>query len=246
MRIYTTLAMGEYHVNHCEDHLLIEEMFGNRLLCAVMDGCTMGEDSHFASALAGKLIRKIVKERSFQAFHDSLPAPSPLDNELKEILRQFFSELKSIKNQLFLETKELLTTLLLLLIDEKTDSGIVLVIGDGLVSLNGKVTVFDQDNKPDYIGYHLSEDFEVWFEKQSQKIIIESIEDISISTDGIETFETVRNIANKENIDPIHYLLNDKMGNDRSEMLNMKMKTMEREFGLKPTDDLAIIRIIKE
>lgn len=246
MRIYATLAMGEYHVNHCEDHLLIEEMFGGQLLCAVMDGCTMGEDSHFASALAGKLLRKIVKERSFQAFHNSLPAPLPLDNELKEVLRQFFSELKSIKNQLFLETKELLTTLLLLLIDEKTDSGIVLVIGDGLVSVNGKVTVFDQDNKPDYIGYHLNEDFEMWFEKQTQKILIESIQDISISTDGIETFETVGNPVDKENIDPIHYLLNDKIGNDRSEMLNVKMKTMEREFGLKPTDDLAIIRIMKE
>jgi hypothetical protein len=49
MKIYTTLQIGEHHTNHCEDYLIIEEVGKNKLLCAVMDGCTMGTDSYFAA-----------------------------------------------------------------------------------------------------------------------------------------------------------------------------------------------------
>ena len=69
-----------------------------------------------------------------------------------------------------LDEKELLTTVILLLYDMKTDKGIILSIGDGLISINGKITEFERDNKPDYLAYHLKEDFEEWYANQTQKI----------------------------------------------------------------------------
>lgn len=63
MKIYTALQMGEYHLNHCEDYLFVGGIGNDKLLCAVMEGCTVATDSYFASTLVGKLLRKIAKEK---------------------------------------------------------------------------------------------------------------------------------------------------------------------------------------
>jgi hypothetical protein len=44
--------------------------------------------------------------------------------------------------------------------DTDAGAGQVMVIGDGLVSIDGQLTEYEQDNRPDYLGYHLGEDFE--------------------------------------------------------------------------------------
>lgn len=149
-----------------------------------------------------------------------------------------------MKNQLMLEPKELLTTLILLLYDQATKEGLVMVIGDGLISINGQVTEFDQENKPDYIGFHLSEDFETWYGQQEQKIYVKELKDVSIATDGILMFSEVIKTEENGAIDPVDFLLNNREQRENPEMLSLKLKTLERRFGLKPTDDLALIRII--
>jgi hypothetical protein len=47
---------------------------------------------------------------------------------------------------------------------------------------------FEQNNKPDYLGYHLNEDFEYWFTNQKRRISKHGIKSFSLSTDGIFTF----------------------------------------------------------
>jgi hypothetical protein len=163
---------------------------------------------------------------------------------LKSILKELFKELIITKNQLLLERNELLTTLIILLIDKKTNSGIVLVIGDGLVNINGTITEFDQDNKPDYLGFHLAEDFDTWYDNQQQKIVFENIQDISIATDGIFMFEQIKKVETTDTIDELKYLVFDQSELEKEEMLYLKLKKLEHNFGIKPTDDLAIIRII--
>ena len=54
--------IGEFHINHNEDFLVTHEIGKDKLMIAVMDGCTMGTESHFASTLIGKLLRQISKE----------------------------------------------------------------------------------------------------------------------------------------------------------------------------------------
>ncbi len=244
MKTYTALQIGDYHTNYCEDYLVTVSIGSDKLLCAVMDGCTNGTDCYFISTLVGKLLRKIAKEKSYRELY----APEPdknIEDALKSILQELFSELKQLKNQLMLEPNELLTTLILLLYDQKSDEGLVVVIGDGFVSINGQATEFDQENKPDYIGFHLSEDFETWYRQQKQKIYFRELNDVSIATDGIFMFSEV--IKTEENgvIDPVDFLVNNREQQENPEMLSGKLKALERRFGLKPTDDLALIRIIR-
>lgn len=244
MKTYTALQIGDYHTNYCEDYLFTGTIGSDQLLCAVMDGCTNGTDCYFISTLVGKLLRKIAKEKSY----GELYAPEPgkdIESSLKLILKDLFSELKTLKNQLMLEPNELLTTLILLLYDQKNEEGLVVVIGDGLVSINGQATEFDQENKPDYIGFHLGEDFETWYKKQEQKIYFKELHDVSIATDGIFMFSKVIKTEENGSIEPVDFLLNNREQEENPDMLSLKLKTLERRFGLKPTDDLALIRIIR-
>ncbi|MCC7454370.1 MAG: protein phosphatase 2C domain-containing protein, partial [Crocinitomix sp.] len=192
MKIYSALRIGEYHVNHCEDYLFVGDIGEDKILCAVMDGCTMGIDSYFVSTLVGKLLRKISIEKGYEELYQADVIPNNLEKLLKSILKELFIELIITKNQLLLERNEMLTTLIILLADKRSKKGLVLVIGDGLVNINGKITEYDQDNKPDYLGFHLTEDFETWYTNQSQKLFIENLQDISISTDGIFMFKQIK------------------------------------------------------
>ncbi|MBW4360240.1 protein phosphatase 2C domain-containing protein [Flavobacterium taihuense] len=243
MKIYSAIQIGDYHQNNCEDHLYIGEYGKNKILCAVMDGCTTALESHFASTLVGKILKKICIEKGYKEFIEQNELELNIEENLKTILRDLLNELKIVKNQLMLDSKELLTTLIIMLIDKNNEQGIILAIGDGFVNVNGEITEFEQDNKPDYLGFHLSEDFETFYNSQKQKIEFNKITDLSISTDGIFTFEQLAPNKSKEEINVIEFLTTEKTNCEKDEMLNLKLKILENEFGLKPTDDFSIIRI---
>lgn len=244
MKIYTALQIGEFHLNHCEDYLVVEEIGNDTKLIAVMDGCTMANDSYFVSTLVGKILKKICKTRGYKSLYGLEVPAYNIEDYLKSILEELLNDIKKVRDQLLLEPKDLLTTLIILLIDKHKNEGIVLVIGDGLVSVNGAVTIFDQDNKPDYLGFHLNENFNEWYSSLSQKIHFKEITDISIATDGITLFKKFRNDANDLEIDPIDFLVKDKTVMDSTDMLEIKLKKLEHIYGVKPTDDLAIIRVV--
>lgn len=244
MKIYTTLQKGEHHLNYCEVYYFVGEIGNDKILCAVMDGCTMATDSYFASTLIGKLLRKISKEMSYKAFYEAEHCIST-ENYLKTILAELFKELVLIKNQLMLEKDELLTTLIIMLIDKKANEGIVLTIGDGLVSINGQVTEFDQDNTPDYLGYHLHKDFEEWYNSQTQKILFYEINDLIIATDGIFTFIPMRKDSRADEINPINFMLFDKTQKQNSTMLSWQLKHLALNHDLKTADDIAMIRVLR-
>ncbi len=244
MNIYSVLQIGDYHINHCEDFLIKKKIGSNKILCAVMDGCSTAMESQFASALFGKILRKISVEEGYKELYE-ISEEDHIEDELKTILKEFFKEIISLKNYLMLDEKELLTTLTIMLYDIKKEQGIIVCIGDGLICVDGKITEFERDNKPDYLAYHLKEDFEDWYANQNQKIFFSQIKDISIATDGISSFTSVKKTNHNEKVDPINYLLTDTENMDSEEMLSLKLKRLEHHYGLKPTDDLAIIRITK-
>jgi len=68
MRVYTTLHMGAFHTHHCEDYLFTDALSTNTHLFIVMDGCSSGTDSQFATALSARIFRKIAREISYKAF----------------------------------------------------------------------------------------------------------------------------------------------------------------------------------
>ena len=68
MKFYELSHIGEFHVNYNEDFMVSEEAGKSRKMIAVMDGCSSGTDSHFASTLIGKLLRKIAKQEAYREY----------------------------------------------------------------------------------------------------------------------------------------------------------------------------------
>lgn len=242
MNIYTALTIGEHHVNFCEDNLLNVKIGENFYLIGVFDGCSMGNESHFAATLTTKILKKVAIEMDFMVFK----AKQGIENLLKQAIKRLFEELITIQNLLLLSKYDLLNTLLIGVLDAQTNTAKFLAIGDGVLIADDKTFVFNQNNQPDYMGYHLHEDFESWFSLQRQFVILENWKDITISTDGIFTFKNFDNKNYSKSIEVIQYLCEDKQFLENENMLNKKMHLLATQYGLKPTDDVAIIRVIRD
>lgn len=242
MRIYKTLNIGEFHTNHCEDFLIEEQIGTNEKLIAVLDGCTMGTESVFASILFGKVLRNIAKKKFYEEFVTDNSIE--LKDKLKEVVKSLIDETKLLKNQLGLETNELLSTLVIGIIETEKLRAEFLTIGDGLICKDGELIEYEQDDKPDYLGYHLADNFENWFDNQKQKLTISEFQDLSICTDGIFTFKNlVDKSKQKSENEIIKYLLIDNEGAEYDNFLDRKVRVLKDKWNHLVTDDLAIIRI---
>ncbi|NIG54940.1 protein phosphatase 2C domain-containing protein [Chitinophaga sp. Cy-1792] len=241
MKVYTTLKMGEHHLNHCEDYLLTADIGAGKIICAVMDGCSMGAESFFAASLTGKLLRKIARSHYYQEFLDNRNSSSTA--LLRSVLRQLFWELGTLQKMLQLDIYELLNTLVLAIGESSGKEMEFICIGDGLIVIDSALYEFDQHNMPDYIGYHLQEDFDQWFETQQQRISVKDIRQFSLCTDGVLTFRRFDTREYAEIADILSFLLMDDHGADTCHMLDRKMIAIEHIYGLKPVDDVAIVRV---
>lgn len=244
MHIYTALQIGHFHSNHCEDYWLVEHLGSRYIVCAVMDGCTMGTDSYFASTITGKLLRKILRQRHYLEHYRPDTQAASAAALLRAVFVELMTGLADMKNNLLLDNDELLTTLVLLVADTQENKGMLVAVGDGFVVINGVVTEYDHDNKSDYLGFHLAEEPGAWYDSLLQKMQLLSLDDISIATDGLGLF-TQLTADPKPAIDPIAFLTIDQQGREYPDMPDRKLKTLEHQFGLKPGDDLALIRLIR-
>ncbi|WP_173021351.1 protein phosphatase 2C domain-containing protein [Lewinella sp. W8] len=244
MQLITHSQIGTHHTDHNEDALVAEELTPEHYLLAVMDGCSSGQESHFAAGLITKILRKIARQTNLRTFAERrTPGVQEL---LKDTVRQLFTTLRDQKALLDIGRYELLTTLVLAVVDVKQRTGEIIVVGDGLVAVNGEITEVDQDNQPDYLGYHLDEPFEEWWPRQQQYFSAEDITDFSLATDGLHTFR----LTSPESFPPIgeeeiiRYLLEDREEEVDAFMLRRKLLMLEETHGLKPTDDLTIVRLL--
>ena len=235
--------IGSFHLNHCEDYVICTDIGDNRLLLAAMDGCSMGDDSYFAATLCGRLLRKVSKGEFYEAYLQG--TQSALDVQLRRVIAKLFDELVSAKDTLLLERNELLTTLLIAIIDVDARQGEVICIGDGVVCIDGELTEYDQDNQPDYLAYHLTEDFARWYPTIKQKISIGHFHDISLSTDGILSFVDAADHAERELMSErlFHYLLVDDTEHGNENGFVKKLHRIKMDWNLIHSDDLGIIRV---
>ncbi len=246
MKKYEISKIGGFHLNYNEDSSAFAEIGENKIIVAVMDGCSMGTESHFASTLIAKLLRKIGKEISFRNFAEKRTQQTK--DCLKEVLGMLFKDLQDVKNKLHLEREELLSTIILGILDTKDKEVELIAVGDGLICCNGQLYEYEQDNKPDYLGYHLDKNFEQWFQNQSQTLNFKNVQDLSICTDGIFTFKNFDGKAYEQMSEKkiLDYLLIDDKGAQEENMLKKKILELEQNFGLLPSDDLTIIRVTTE
>lgn len=234
--------IGTHHIQHNEDQILKIEITSNQSLMAVMDGCSMGDESHFASSLIKKSLQTIAKHFSYRSFIE-LQSISNKDL-IEHVLHALHKKLNEIKNLLILDTNDLLSTLLLVIIDHKTRRAEAVCIGDGLIQYDNNIIEWNQDNKPDYLAYHLTRNSDDWLQSIHQRVTIDNFQKLSICTDGIFTF---RNEAYQlcDEQEMIAQLLTTKLSFDPANNLHKTLLKLRRS-NINHTDDLSIISVYHE
>ena len=244
MKIYELSHIGEFHVNHNEDFKVVADLGKQFKLIAVMDGCSSGTDSHLASTLIGKILRKLAKQESYREFAER--TQFTIKEQLEKVSLNLFSELQTINRHLDLERDEILSTAIIGVVDIENIQAEFIIIGDGVIHIDGETIEYENDNKPDYIGYHLKMDKQEWFEKQTQKKSVSTFKDLSISTDGIHTFKNFDGKSYKT-IEPneiAQQFFSDRQFENSENKLKKTLIKLKEEYGLLPSDDLTIIRVM--
>ncbi|SDX43811.1 hypothetical protein [Hymenobacter psychrophilus] len=90
--------------------------------------------------------------------------------------------------------------------------------------------------------YHLARPFAEWYDRQTQRLSAPNCYDLSLATDGIDSFEPAAPTPNLPDIPAL--LLLDRKVAERPEMLAIKVRCLENALELTATDDVAIVRVI--
>ncbi|AZQ64921.1 hypothetical protein EI427_22095 [Flammeovirga pectinis] len=181
---------GLSHSNHNEDAFYTHSLNKKFTVIAVMDGCSTGVDSYFASTLVKKLLKKICLE---------LPKKKSLTDKLlidelstealgKYITRTLFIQLVQLKNKLYLDYSELATTILISVINTETKRAWVMMSGDGVLNIDDEVILVDQQNIPHFLCYFLEDTFTNWFSNYTYHKEFSFTQKVILATDGVKTF----------------------------------------------------------
>ncbi len=238
MKIYTTIQRGHLHKVFCEDFLWTAIPHPNWVIGAVADGCSSGQDSHFASALTCKILRKQVEKTKFEQ------AKSPKEVAL-DLLHSFMADFRQTIDQLALNILEVLSTLLLVIHDVRNKQTFIVILGDGVVAINDQIYNIDQENSPNYPAYYREEskeNLDIYFLKHYFEV--ENAKQIAIATDGVLKFQNEKNLLETNLHDVVVYLLTDHALQNVESMLNRKMNLLAIKQHTVPIDDVAIVRFI--
>ena len=231
--IKTLLKKGSSH-KLCEDSFF-HRIYNDKIFIATFDGCSGGIESHFASNLFKKILNKSIVNLINIDYVDTL------SNEklIKAIFQDFYILLKDIKSTLYLTNNELLSTIVFSMIDLSANETYILVSGDGVYSINKKIVRIEQDNTPDYISYHLDEEFSQIWNTFHFAYFKEEIKDILVSSDGIDSYNNTKN----EIVTHIDSLILDE-NFIRSEMMLSRTYNILENKGFTHYDDLGIVRVL--
>jgi hypothetical protein len=244
INLITHTQIGTHHTDHNEDAFLTAEITDRHLLLAVMDGCSSGTDAHFATGLIAKVLRRIAKQTNLRSFAERT---SPTTEQLlKDTLRTLLADLARLSSDLDLDQVELLSTLVLAIVDTQDRHAEIVVIGDGVIACDEEIIEFDQQNKPDYLGYHLHEDFDDYWNLLTQRVTATDFLDLALASDGVFAFrafshDSYRPVTEEE---LISFLLCHRDEGPDETAYRRKVIYISNTFGLKPTDDLTVVRVM--
>lgn len=252
----TLLRKGEEHKIFCQDFFYNQE-FDDIIVSVVFDGCSNEEnesyrdESQFVSNLSAKIFKSICP-MIMNDYRQTDPKSLSYN-----IIACYFNELKFFRSYLNLCEDELLTTVILCVYNKSSDSGHIISLGDGYVSvngdvkdiLNGKKTDLNPDGGVEYpiqfldkytISDHVLFEFLKNFKDQWS---FENLKDVVISTDGITSWE-LKNPDKNTIQSATDFLANDNMFYKQPIMLDRKFNQLIYN-GWRNKDDVGIIRLIK-
>lgn len=247
MQFYKNLQLGQFHPIYCEDFLFAQHISQQWFVAAVFDGCSSGRDSHFASALLGKSLGAICKQLPYlHQMHPHLDLETIHIEELSNfILLQLFEQYQYQQNKLLLETIDLVSTCILLVYNQHQLEAQISLSGDGVFAINQNIEIIDQNDRPNYMAYHLHKKSIDWLEQECLHYRFSHVKDVAIATDGVLSFaQTAR--EKEDYIQASDYLLCDNQFQQQENMLDKKCIRLDRNYGQKPNDDVAIVRVINQ
>jgi len=249
MKVHSVIRKGKDHPVHCED-FMAQHTVGRYFIGAVFDGCSGGNDSHFASSLFGKIFKQILTYQGFMS-------GANMEDRAREFMRAFVNKMFDVRVTLNLEDNDMLATFMMLVYDKVHGEAIVLTIGDGVICCDGSFIVLENTrfelshpkkfrDMPDYISYDLVDlgldkrGFDKWYEGHVTVHKFEDPQDISIATDGILTFNT----PPEEPVDVGRFLLVDDNWVNNKIMLSKKVNVLNTKYKTTHKDDISIIRLV--
>lgn len=179
------------HPNHCEDSYWVSET-DSHVVGAVLDGCSTGIDSHFASTLLKYSLEKAYKH---PANLIQLLGSTNYDDYTDQMIGDVVFDLRSVQKQLNLDVLNLLSTIVFFVYDKENKTLYVKFFGDGSVSASVLEYTHDENNMPDYLAYHLNDSWSEFFKwvRSRKTLIFEDIETFAVCSDGIDSFVNVKN-----------------------------------------------------
>lgn len=205
----------------CEDNFFVNET-EDGITGGVFDGCSTGTNSHWAAQTFAYLFGKY---------------RNPTSNL---VICRVTTLLSGIMNTLGLTNMHVLATCLLFEYNKKTLRFRIRVFGDGYYYLNSREYEIEQENRPDYLGYHL--DDEIDLNKYLDRYPTEEYENVTqfcITTDGIQALQISQFKEQKH--DAKSLLLHPP---DSTSYLNRMWNILKKE-GWYLNDDLTIISYVQ-
>lgn len=244
IKLKKLLRKGFDHKIFCEDYLYSFEN-DNFIITGVFDGCSTGIDSHFASSLSGKILKNVIQTKLTLNL-DNIQDPKEIN---RLILFSFFNKLIMIKEILKLHSDEMLSTMILLCYNKHNEDCHIIALGDGVVCINGKLIVINEKNQPTYPIYYSQrldtvDALDVFLSNHEYQWSFTGIEDVTISTDGLEQWNNIKEPEAKQK-EVIKFIIQDNLFDNLDVMLQRKYNLLRMQ-GWQNGDDLGIIRLIKD
>lgn len=237
MIISSLLQKGIYHLNHNEDELVVCNLSKRFAIAAVMDGCSAAINSHLAAGFIKILVKREVRTLSEGP---NLIHVYPASAIGERLMKNVFIGVNELQGSLSLTEMELMTTFSLLVLDVETKQYWAGFSGDGLLVVDEKVVNIDQNNRPNFLAYHLERNPSEWFDYHVISYSGSVANHVVISTDGVWK---LKRLDDKLFADPFKEegLLKDLREIDTSKALEKRYKNIRTHLGYVPFDDLAIV-----
>lgn len=212
--------------NSCEDSFFIQE---NEIFIwgGVFDGCSTGIKSHWASQTFAYVFNRIECEN--------------ITSNMAVLLA--YHELRAIKNTLDLIDLNFLSTSILFRYNKSTEKLEVRIFGDGFYYVNDVEYEIEQNNTPDYLGYHLDGGFMKFmaFINKYPVISYDNVTSFRICSDGIKSIG-ISQFVDNDGTDPMSLLF----GRPTSENYLKRMWNILKRKHFSNSDDLTIISYVQD
>jgi len=251
MKIRTFRVQGHEHTDN-EDALYFEDInigeTGHLYIGAVMDGCSRGVDSVFASHLLKKIIQELIHSTPMEMFN-SIYETNNMDDLTFFLLEKTYKRLSVIGSLLNLKINEMESTLILMVTSNKRKFNICFV-GDGFCAIDQDIYENEQSGAPKYMAQYLNTGFKSL--KEDIKVITGTFEnEIVIASDGVSSFFDYENSEKRKELKHFfltdNYLINNKACYDKKMvgLKNGKVPNYPSKY-IRNQDDITLIKIINE